>query len=226
MQFKENQGNVTKKDLTDTQAKKERIKIECPIKDCPFSTDYAPPELATIQNQNHWTTKHQDDFLAEEVKRKKDEQDAFLAIEAEKHEKTKEWWLELEALELQKQSKLEQIKRGELIVKIDKDGKKVEEQVTPEKNLAALGNSDQGGAPIKEMVEILGEFKKKIDNMEGIKQENETGMLSMIKTMVENQTNILKENGTAKTGKSILVKEAKFPKLSKGEKYQDWMKRI
>ena len=37
-----------------------------------------------------------------------------------------------------------------------------------------------GGAPIKEMVEILGEFKKKIDNMEGIKQENETGMLSMM----------------------------------------------
>ena len=133
LQFKENQGNVTKKDLTETQAKKERIKIECPIKDCPFSTDYAPPELATIQNQNHWNTKHQDDFLEEEVKRKKDEQDAYIAIEKEKHEQTKEWWLELEALELQKLTKIEKIKRGELEVKIDKDGKKVEEQVTPEK---------------------------------------------------------------------------------------------
>ena len=102
MEYKDNQENVKKKDLTDSQAKKERIKIECPIKDCQFITDYSPPEVATIQNQNHWNMKHLDDFLAEEVKRKKDEQDAYMAIEREKHRQTKEWWLELEALELQK----------------------------------------------------------------------------------------------------------------------------
>ena len=85
----------------------------------------------------------------------------------------------------------------------EQDGQIIEEIISPEDAQKNQGQVNVGGAPINEMVNILGEFKKKIDNMEGIKQENETGMLSMIKTLVENQTNILKENGAAKTGKSV-----------------------
>ena len=132
MKYKEAQMEIGRKDLTDNQCKKERIKLDCPVLECTFSTDYVLPEIAIKQKQEHWEMKHRDDYIAEEIRIKQEEQDAYIAIEEQKHKKTKEWMKELETLELEKQMKLEIIRRGELKVKLDADGKMTEiQQVNP-----------------------------------------------------------------------------------------------
>ena len=46
MKYKEAEMEIKQKNLTDNQCKKERIKLDCPVLNCTFSTHYVLPEIA------------------------------------------------------------------------------------------------------------------------------------------------------------------------------------
>ena len=76
------------------------------------------------------------------------------------------------------------------------------------------------------MIQVLGNFRVKMEEMESKTNETMVGTLDVINRIVHNHEKLMNERTDSKGNKSVLVKEPKLPKLVKGKKYEEWLKEI
>ena len=87
-----------------------------------------------------------------------------------------------------------------------------------------------GGLEPDQINMLLGSFKEEIMQVARANDEKIAGSLDVLSELVKNQNKVLDTRGSNSggnnSGRSVIVKEPPLPKLSKDQKYEDWIKQV